>query len=261
MTQTTSCLAEPHVCFAELVQRALRVEPSPHAGWARSTADLARVRDEVESLVADAIGLTWDVGELAPDGAAAREVARFATRELRAILGGLVAASTTGDGAVADEERLAGALEARDRVVDIGLAFEQELAGLRGVPSRLNATRHVVNRRMRRRNANRAALASEIEAATGDPRVPWAARARRVAALLSRALYAASGQSLRVEERRVVRQLCERVIALVWATAADERDEAAREIVHDASTFATLLVHMSSASASPAGPAWPSAAA
>lgn len=258
MTKTTSCLAEPHLCFAELVQRALRVEPSPHAGWSRSPDDLARVRVEVESLVADAIGLAWDVGEQAPRDAVVREMARFAAAELRSMLGGLVQWSGNADDAVADEELLAAALEARDRVVDIGLALEKDLAELRGVPSRLNATRHVVARRQRRREQSRIALASEIDAATGDDRTAWPARARRVAGLLSRALYAATGEALRNEERRVIRGICERVIAMVWTTPPRDRDEVAREIVHDASTFGTLLVHMGSGTASPS---WPSAAA
>ena len=261
MTPTMSHLAEPQSCFSELVQRALRVDPSPHAGWARSAGDLARVQHEVQSLVADAMGVAWEVGELTPEGSVARDIARVAGRELRTIREDLGALSVcAGADAVADEECLARALAARDRVVDIGLALEKELADLRGVPSSLNATRHVVSRRMRRRDATRVALASEIEAASGDERTGWPARARRVAALLSRALYAASSDALRVEERRVIRGICERVIAMVWTTAADRRDEVAREIVTDASTFASLLVHMSGASPA-GGPVWPSAAA
>lgn len=242
----TSSLAEPHACFAEVVQRALRIEAAPHDGphgWSRSPEDLARVRTEVEHVLSDAVGLAWDLGEAAPAGTVAKDMARFAAAELRTLLGALVARTPAGGDAVADEELLTSVLETRDRLVEVGLAIEQELADLRGVASRLHATRHVVRRRARRRESARATLASEVDAAASDERASFAARARRIASLLSRALYAAAGEALGKDERRVVRGICERVIAMVWTTRSAERESVAREIVADASAFGSLLTH------------------
>jgi hypothetical protein len=130
----------------------------------------------------------------------------------------------------------------RDRLLDTCLGIEAELARTLRRPSALTATRRLVEGRLERRACARRELAAQLHGLCQafDPTLELA---KSVNAALASALLRSPNQAFDRVEIEAMRTLCERVIRLVWALAAHEQADIAREIVDDTMAFATVLAH------------------
>jgi hypothetical protein len=130
----------------------------------------------------------------------------------------------------------------RDRVQQVCLALEAELAAGMGLPTRLTATRHVFHRQLRQRERARARLGAQLQAIERRPATALS-RARRACVLLGAAAAEWAVRLLDAQERDIIGGLCERGVRLVWLVPRERQAEVATALVRDIAGFAAVIGH------------------